>query len=62
MSKKFILFCTMVLFAAGYTGLVGCSDTTNEVLVPEYKTSLSEGERNLSSFKDQFPHQYDTYH
>lgn len=61
MSKKFMYLCTILLFAAGYTVLIGCSDSNNEVVAPVYITNLSEGERNLSAFKEQFPYQYETY-
>lgn len=41
--------------------LYGCSDVSTELKAPTYKTGISPDDLTLSSFKQKFPNQYETY-
>ena len=56
-SYCYVLLC----LALAIPGLAGCSDNTEKPLVPEYKTNLSELERDSVNFAKLFPKQYASY-
>ncbi len=61
MSRRLTTLTAIVAIGALSLGLAGCSSEIDAPVVPKYKTSLSEKERNSSAFGKEFPEQYKSY-
>lgn len=61
MTSKFLNGTLAAMLLLGLPIVSGCDDVNTELKAPVYKTSISEDDMRMSSFKKDFPLQYNSY-